>query len=84
MLDALIGGRVDVIAANLTITPERSERVDFAEPILTAVAEIVVLGPAAPPIENFDDLARRWSMYAGQTATTSTSRRSTPGASPKG
>jgi membrane-bound lytic murein transglycosylase MltF len=41
-----------------TITPERSERVDFAEPILTAVAEIVVLGPAAPPIENFDDLAK--------------------------
>ena len=57
MLDALIEGRVDVLAANLTVTPERALRVDFADPIYTGVAEIVVAGPAAPAIESFDDLA---------------------------
>ena len=69
MLDALIEGRVDVLAANLTVTPERALRVDFADPIYTGVAEIVVAGPAAPAIESFDDLAatevyvRRSSSY---------------------
>ena len=58
MLDALIEGRVDVLAANLTVTPERALRVDFADPIYTGIAEIVVAGPAAPAIESFDDLAR--------------------------
>ena len=69
MVDALIEGRVDVLAANLTITPERAARVDFGDPIATGVAEIVVTGPAAPAIESFDDLAttqvhvRRSSSY---------------------
>ena len=69
MLDALIEGRVDVLAANLTVTPERAARVDFGDPIYTGVAEIVVAGPAAPAIESFDDLAatevhvRRSSSY---------------------
>ena len=69
MFDALVGGTVDVLAANLTITPARAARVDFADPIYTGAAEIVVTGPAAPPIESFDDLAgtgvqvRRSSSY---------------------
>jgi membrane-bound lytic murein transglycosylase MltF len=69
MFDALIEGRVDLVAANLTITPERAARVDFADPIYTGVAEIAVTGPAAPAIESFDDLAgtevhvRRSSSY---------------------
>lgn len=58
MLDALVDGRVDLLTANLTITPERLERVDFARPILTGVSEIVVTGPAAPEIASLDDLAR--------------------------
>ena len=48
MLDALIEGRVDVLAANLTVTPERA-RAHFADPTYTGVAEIVVAGPAARP-----------------------------------
>jgi membrane-bound lytic murein transglycosylase MltF len=69
MLEAPIEGRVDVLAANLTITPERAARVDFADPIYTGVVEIVVTGPAASAIESFDDLAttevhvRRSSSY---------------------
>jgi membrane-bound lytic murein transglycosylase MltF len=69
MFDALIEGRVDVLAANLTITPERAARVDFADPIYTGVAEIVITAADAPAIESFDDLVatevhvRRSSSY---------------------
>jgi membrane-bound lytic murein transglycosylase MltF len=57
MIDALVEGRVDLLAANLTITPERARRVDFSAPTLRDVAEIVVTGPAAPEIATLDDLA---------------------------
>ena len=57
MLDALVEGRVDLLTANLTVTPERAARVDFADPILTGVDEIVVTGPSAPAIASLDDLA---------------------------
>ena len=57
MIDALVSGRVDVLAANLTVTPSRAERVDFADPMLRGVRELVVTGPAAPPVATLDDLA---------------------------
>ena len=57
MIDALVSGRVDVLAANLTVTPSRAERVAFADPMLRGVRELVVTGPAAPPVATLDDLA---------------------------
>lgn len=57
LLDALIEGSVDIVAANLTITAERAERVAFSDAILHDVAELVVTGPAAGKVETFDDLA---------------------------
>jgi ABC-type amino acid transport substrate-binding protein len=48
MIDALVSGRVDVLAANLTVTPSRAARVAFADPMLRNVRELVVTGPAAP------------------------------------
>lgn len=57
MIDALVSGRVDVLAANLTVTPRRAEQVDFADPMLRDVRELVVTGPAAPPVASLDDLA---------------------------
>lgn len=57
MIDALASGRVDVLAANLTVTPSRAERVDFADPMLRDVRELVVTGPAAPAVATLDDLA---------------------------
>lgn len=57
MIDALVAGRVDVLAANLTVTPERAERVDFSDPMLRDVAEVVVTGPAAPVVTTLEDLA---------------------------
>ena len=57
LTDALVAGEVDILAANLTITPARAELVDFALPALKNVSEIVVTGPAAPPVASLDDLA---------------------------
>jgi membrane-bound lytic murein transglycosylase MltF len=54
---ALAGGKVDLVAAMLTVTPEREALVAFSEPTRTHVSEVVVTGPAAPPITSVDDLA---------------------------
>jgi membrane-bound lytic murein transglycosylase MltF len=57
MVSALLQGRVDLLAANIKITPERRKLVDFSDPIRSDVAEIVVTGPGAPPINTKEDLA---------------------------
>jgi membrane-bound lytic murein transglycosylase MltF len=56
LLPALIQGRGDIAAANLTITPERLVWVDFSAPLWTGVDEIVVTGPASPEIRTVEDL----------------------------
>jgi len=50
LLPALVEGRGDIAAANLTITPERRELVDFSAPFDDDVSEILVTaaGAAAP------------------------------------
>src|SRR5580765_1099167 len=55
----LIDGRGDIAAANLTVTPERLEKVDFADPVMRNVSEIVVSGPESEPIAAVDDLSGR-------------------------
>ncbi|HSB70997.1 MAG TPA: transporter substrate-binding domain-containing protein [Candidatus Methylomirabilis sp.] len=57
IIPALLEGRGDVAMANLTITPERLKRVDFANPTARNVSEIVVTGPGAEPIASVQDLA---------------------------
>ena len=57
LIDALVEGRVDLLAANLTVTELRSEQVDFTDPMLRDVRELVVTGPAAPAVATLDDLA---------------------------
>ena len=57
LLPALAAGHADIAAGNLTITPERSELVDFSEPFFDEAREIVVTGPAAPELASLDDLA---------------------------
>ncbi len=60
MFAALLNGRGDAVAANLTITAKREEIVDFARPWLTGVDEILVTGPASPiKPAGLDDLAGR-------------------------
>jgi membrane-bound lytic murein transglycosylase MltF len=57
LIPALAAGRGDIAAANLTITPERLETVDFSDPLLTGVKEIVVTGPGTPAPQSIEDLA---------------------------
>jgi membrane-bound lytic murein transglycosylase MltF len=57
LIPALLNGHADLVAGDLTITPERSALVDFARPMLKDIDEVIVTGPGAPPIENLEDLA---------------------------
>jgi len=57
LLPALIAGKGDIAAANLTITPERQKVVDFSTAGLSNVSEVAVTGPASPKVASVDDLA---------------------------
>jgi len=57
LYQALVEGRGDIIAAGITVTPERAKLVDFTNPTKTGVREIVVTGPGAPAITSVDDLS---------------------------
>ncbi len=69
MYPALAGGKVDIVAAMVTVRPELEKLVAFSEPTRTNVSEVVVTGPGAPPIARLDDLAgqevfvRKGSVY---------------------
>ena len=66
---ALASGKVDMVAAMVTVTPEREKLVAFSVPTRTNVNQVVVTGPGAPPIATVDDLAgqevfvRKGSIY---------------------
>jgi ABC-type amino acid transport substrate-binding protein len=68
ILLALIQGRGDIAAANLTITPERKQWVDFSAPLWTGVDEVVVTGPASPPLRGIDDLAGQEAACRARTS----------------
>ncbi|AOX99182.1 lytic transglycosylase F [Jeongeupia sp. USM3] len=57
IIPALLAGRGDVAAASLTITPERLKQVDFSDPTITNVNEIVITGPASLKIGKLEDLS---------------------------
>jgi membrane-bound lytic murein transglycosylase MltF len=71
LLPALQQGKVDMVVAQLTITPERQQVVDFTTPTRKNVSEVLVTGPGTPPIGGRDDLSgkqifvRRSSSYYG-------------------
>ncbi len=54
---ALLDGKVDMVAAMITVRPELEAVAAFSEPTRTNVSEVVVTGPGAPPIASVDDLA---------------------------
>ena len=58
LIPSLIEGRGDIIAANLTITPERSGRVAFSSPI-GSVREQIVAAADNAEIQSVDDLSGR-------------------------
>ena len=66
---SLLKGKVDMIAAMVTVRPELEAIAAFSEPTRTNVSQVVVTGPGAPAIATVDDLAgkavfvRRASAY---------------------
>jgi len=55
----LLDGRGDLVAADLTVTPERSEAVLFTAPLAGNVRELLVSGPTAEPIQSLTGMAGR-------------------------
>lgn len=59
LIPALEGGHADLIAADMTMTDERTSQLVFSRPLLTNVNEVIVTGKTADPIKTVDDLAGR-------------------------
>jgi membrane-bound lytic murein transglycosylase MltF len=57
IFSALVAGKGDIAAANLTITERREALVDFSAPHTTGVSQVVLTGPASPAISTLEDLA---------------------------
>ena len=69
LFPALTEGKVDLVAAALTITPERLKLVNFSDPTRTGVNEIVVTPAGVAPMASAEELSgkqvfvRRSSSY---------------------
>ena len=55
--DYLLSGKGDIVAASITVTPERQEKVDFTTGGMKNISEIVVTGPASEPVSSREDLS---------------------------
>jgi len=63
LIPALIDGRADLVAADLTVTKARSDLVDFSVPLAHNVDEVVIFAPGVgDDVRSLDDLAGR-SVY---------------------
>jgi membrane-bound lytic murein transglycosylase MltF len=71
LIAKLVEGYGDIAAANLTITPQRSEKVDFSDPVAAGVKEVVVTRVDEKSMPSFDELegreiyVRKSSSYYG-------------------
>jgi membrane-bound lytic murein transglycosylase MltF len=66
-VEKLNEGTLDLLIAGLTITPERQKVVDFSDPTVSNVSEVVVTGPSAPQLTTIDDLAGK-EVFARKTS----------------
>ncbi|MBT8361585.1 MAG: lytic transglycosylase F [Deltaproteobacteria bacterium] len=57
LLPDLVAGLGDLAVGNLTITEQRQKLVDFSDPILTNVDELIITAPKGPKLTSFADLA---------------------------
>ena len=63
LLKALIDGKGDIAAANLTITDKRKQQgVVFSAPLIENVRELLISGPDSPKVESAADLGGK-SIY---------------------
>ena len=68
LLPALLQGRGDIAAANLTITPARKALVDFSNPFWSGISELLVTGPSARRIRSVEDLSGRKILVRGSSS----------------
>lgn len=59
LISGLQDGYGDIVAANLTITPERSKDVDFTDPYLWGIKEVLITNKSVKGIEKREDLSGR-------------------------
>jgi membrane-bound lytic murein transglycosylase MltF len=59
LLPALRAGKIDLVQAQLTVTPARQQLVDFTEPTRRNIDEVVVTAPGEAPLTSADDLSGR-------------------------
>ena len=72
LIPALIEGRGDIVMAGITVTGERSATIDFTQPMSKPLNEILVTGPAAPPVAQLEDLAGK-TIYVRESSSYATS-----------
>jgi membrane-bound lytic murein transglycosylase MltF len=56
LIPQLEAGKIDMVVAQMTVTPERQKLVAFSMPTRSDVNEVLVTGPGAPSVRSFDDL----------------------------
>jgi membrane-bound lytic murein transglycosylase MltF len=59
LFPSLVEGKVDFVAAALTVTPERKAIADFSNPTRTGVSEILVTSPGVAEPSTIEDLSGR-------------------------
>lgn len=59
LLEDLKAGMGDLAVGNLTITPERLKLVDFSDPMMKNIDEVLVTNVKGPTLDNIGDLAGR-------------------------
>lgn len=68
ILTKLQQGYGDIAASGLTITPERQKLVDFTQPYITHVQEILVSNKQAPPVNRLRDLSGKQVIVVGDSS----------------
>lgn len=57
LISDLMAGKGDIIAADLTVTPDRKKQIEFSTPIAKGVKEVIVTSVNAPNLSTLDDLS---------------------------
>lgn len=68
ILTKLQQGYGDIAASGLTITPEREKLVDFTQPYITHIQEILVSNKQAPSIKRLRDLSGKQVVVVGDSS----------------
>lgn len=57
LIPDLVAGKGDIIAADLTVTPERKKLIEFSSPIAKGVREVIVTSTNVPILNSIEDLS---------------------------